>query len=61
MTFICYIDRQDSDTPHMEALFAEDLDAARAEAGAVLAFHDSGVLARIFSGDVVIAQVARAT
>ena len=59
MNFICYIDRQDSDTPHMEPLVAKDLDAARVEAGAMLTFYDSGIAARIFHGDVEMARVAR--
>lgn len=59
MTFICYIDRQDSTTPHMAPLSAETLERAHEEARALLAFHASGRRARIYQGDREVATVER--
>lgn len=57
MSFICYIDRTNSNTPHMEALVSATLPDARREAEALLAFYESGRRARIYSGDVLLDQV----
>lgn len=58
MTFICYIDRTNSDTPHMEPLSATSLTDAEIEAQALLSFYESGQAARIFAGDSLIATVS---
>lgn len=57
MTFICYIDRTNSDTPHMEPLSATSLTDAEIEAQALLNFYESGRAARIFAGEALVATV----
>lgn len=59
MTFICYIDRTNSDTPHMEPLSATSLTDAEIEAGALLQFYDSGHSARVYAGDALMVTISR--
>lgn len=48
MTFFCFLDTDQGDTPHMEPLDAASLEDARAEARRLMVAHASASRARIF-------------
>lgn len=48
MTYFCFIESDILSVPHMEPLMADDLDAAKTEAEALLAQHVSGFAAHVF-------------
>lgn len=51
MTYFCFIESDILSVPHMEPLAAENLEAARDEAQALLAQHASGYAAHVFEDD----------
>lgn len=61
MTYFCFIEGEILAVPHMEALVADDLYAARLEAEALLKRHASGYAAHVFEGDERVACVRRSS
>lgn len=59
MTYFCFIESDILTIPHMEPLVADDLDAARLEAEALLEQHASGYAAHVFEDDERVASVRR--
>lgn len=59
VTYFCFIESTVLSVPHMEPMEAEDLDAARQEAEALLAMHTSGYAAHVFEGDERVATIRR--
>lgn len=51
MTYFCFIESDILSVPHMEPLTADDLDAAKTEAEALLAQHASGFAAHVFEDE----------
>ena len=60
VNYICFVESDLSSVPHMHPLTSEDLEAAEAEAGRLLAMHSSGVAAHIFCGEERLATVKAA-
>lgn len=61
LTYYCFIDSRFSNTPHMEALDADSLEQAKAEARRLMSQHASAVAARIFLDDDEVAVLQRGT
>lgn len=59
VTYFCFIESDILSVPHMEPLAADDLDAAKTEAEALLDQHASGYAAHIFQDDERVAAVRR--
>lgn len=58
MTYFCFIASDILSVPHMEPLMADDLDAAKTEAEALLAQHASGFAAHVFQDEERVATVS---
>ncbi len=59
MTFICFVESDNSDVPHMEPLRATTFADARVEARKLLAGHATGIIANVFEGERRILSVLR--
>lgn len=57
MTYICFVESDISDVPHMEPLDAQTLGAAMLEAEHLLKRHTSGVRAHVVLGEERLATV----
>jgi hypothetical protein len=51
MTYFCFVESSLVGVQHMQPLEAESVDAARAEAEALMLHHASAYAAHIFAGD----------
>lgn len=57
MTYFCFVESSILSVPHMEPLAAGDLEAAKNEAGILLAVHTSGYAAHIFEDEQRVATI----
>lgn len=57
MTYFCFIESSILTVPYMEPLAAGDLDAAKEEAGVLLAVHTSGYAAHIIEDGERLATI----
>lgn len=59
MEYLIFLETEGSTVPHMEPVFATSLDEARGQAQRMLGERATGVQALIYSGDNLLATIAR--